>query len=267
MKNAMKAHLNRIILIAAAVCALTAPREAYAIGEFSLGMNMGFTYGPNNVGADIDRINAAMEYYKNANATAKIDQVSVPYCPVFGVNARSQFNYFLFRFGWYYTQPLFPVEGSITPPGGLLKNKIRIETWQNSMPATIGIIMPLKKRTYFYLGAGGTLHHAYVKVTQSHPVQGAFDMSTINGGNPAYSSNKRDSYSGMFVAFHLLLGAEVPISDKITITTEWIHQEGMSYPLSNDGISSTGTAVKTPKRDINVRGDVLLFGVSYYIGI
>jgi hypothetical protein len=244
---------------------LMLPASAFAIGEFSLGMNLGFTYGPNGVDDTVNRFNTGMENYKSANAGTKMEQLSAPYCPVFGVSARYQFNYFLFRFGWHYTQPVLPIEGYITPVGGV-KNKIRITTYQNSLPATIGIIMPLKKRTYFYLGAGGTLHHAYIKVTQKAPNQPtatpAFNMTSVG-----VSDNQVDRYSGMFVAYHLILGAEVPVSEKVTITTEWIHQEGMSYPLKNQGLDNGGAATADPKRNINVRGDVLLFGVSYYIHI
>ncbi len=267
MKNAMKARLFRIFLIGAVLCALAIPRGAHAIGEFSLGLNLGFTYGPNGVDSMAEKLNSGMESYKSDSTGTKVDQISVPYCPVFGVNARYQFNYFLFRFGWHYTQPILPVEGSITPTAAGNKNKVKISTYQNALPATIGIIMPLKKRTYFFIGGGGTLHHAYVKITQTDPIQAAlapaFNMQTRSG----LSGDKRTSYSGMFVAYHLLLGAEVPISDKFTITTEWIHQEGMSFPLKNDGLTDAGVSTKTPKRDINVRGDILLFGVSYYIGI
>ncbi len=261
----MKIHFKITVVFAcAALAVVLASSGAFAIGEFSVGVNAGVTYAPNNIESDINRFNTAMEAYKDSAPGTKVTQLSVPYSPVVGVNVRYQLNYFLFRLGWHYSNPMQPITGSITPVGGV-KNEIRVKTWQSSFPVTIGLIMPLKKRTYFYIGAGGSFHQSFVQVTQSNPDQPAatpaFNMATdLN-----LSSNTRDSYYKAFVGYHLILGAEVPISDKYTITTEWIHQEGRSFPVMNEGKDQSGASTKLPRRGINVKGDILLFGVSYYI--
>lgn len=252
------------VLVAALALAL--PRPLLAIGEFSVGLNAGVTYAPNNIDLDINQYNTAMKFYsENTAGTQDVTQMSVPYAPVIGFNARYQLNYVLLRMGCHYSNPIVPVKGGITPVGGV-KNSIKIKTYQASLPVTIGLMIPLKKRTYFYLGAGGTFHQAYLEITQDHPVQPAaapaFDMATLN-----LSNNTRDRYYKAFVGYHMILGAEVPLSEKSTITAEWIHQEGRSSPIRNEGQDASGADTSLPKREISVQGDILLFGVSYYIPI
>jgi hypothetical protein len=65
----------------------------------------------------------------------------------------------------------------------------------------------------------------------------------------------------------MILGAEVPLSEKSTITAEWIHQEGRSSPIGNEGRDASGNDTSLPKKEISVQGDILLFGVNYYIPI
>ena len=257
-------YAGAAVLVAALALAL--PRPLLAIGEFSVGINAGVTYAPNNIDLDINQYNTAMKYYsENTAGTQKVTQMSVPYSPVIGFNARYQLNYVLLRMGCHYSNPIMPVEGSITPVGGV-KNSIRIKTYQASLPVTIGLMIPLKKRTYFYLGAGGTFHQAYLEITQDHPVQPAavpaFDMATLN-----LSNNTRDRYYKAFVGYHMILGAEVPLSEKSTISAEWIHQEGRSSPIGNEGRDASGNDTSLPKKEISVQGDILLFGVNYYIPI
>jgi len=245
---------------------LLTPSALFAIGEFSLGVNAGVTYAPNNIDDTINRYNDTLKYWAAANPGADVEQINVPYAPVLGFNVRYQFNFFLIRFGWHYSTSALSSEGSVTPNGGV-KNKIKISSFQHSLPATVGLIMPLKKRTYFYIGAGGTFHMAFVEMTQSNPVQVGFDMGDAYPIGPALSNNKRDRYYKEFVGYHLILGAEVPVTNKFTLTAEWIHQEGRSYPMNNDGEDNAGASTSAPKKAINARGDVLLFGINYYIPI
>lgn len=254
--------INTILLPAILLLTLgAAPDSAHAIGEFSLGINAGVTYAPNNIDDTVNRYNDTLKNWAAANPGADVEQINVPYAPVLGFNVRYQFNFFLIRFGWHYSTSALSSEGSVTPNGGV-KNKIKISSFQHSLPATVGLIMPLKKRTYFYIGAGGTFHMAFVEMTQSNPVQGGLDMATFG-----LSNNKRDRYYKEFVGYHLILGAEVPVTSKFTLSAEWIHQEGRSYPMNNDGEDNAGASTSAPKKAINARGDVLLFGINYYIPI
>lgn len=244
---------------AAVVCAGAGP--AFAIGELSVGINMGATYDPNNLEGDIAEYNMAMEQYRNANDGTTAKQMSVPYAPVFGFNFRYQFNFFLIRMGCHYTSPVQSIKGSITPPGGV-KNTIKIKTYQNSYPVTLGLLVPLNKKTNFFIGAGPTLHQASVTITQSEPVQGAFSFQ-----NYGLSKDRRDSYTATFVGYHIMLGAEVPVHERFTMSVEWIHQEGRSHTIKNDGLDSTGAVITTPKHTISVQGDFLIFGLNYYISL
>ncbi|OPZ36327.1 MAG: hypothetical protein BWY96_02326 [Spirochaetes bacterium ADurb.BinA120] len=231
---------------------LAMPGGAYAIGEIGVGFNLGLTYAPNNT----DEIIARHNHEMMSTPGGDVEQLNPPYVPVVGINVRYQFNYLLFRVGCHLAAPLMPVKGSITVGGET--NNMRVSAFQNSIPATIGLLMPVKKRTFFYIGAGGTLHQAYIKISQSAPDAAGIDIG---------SDNRRDSYFKAFVGYHLLVGAEVPISERVTITTEWIHQEGRSFPINNHGTDNAGASTNLPRHAINVRGDVLLFGISYYIQI
>ncbi len=252
MRRTMRTITKTILGVILVTAALAAPGGAYAIGEIGVGFNLGLTYAPNNTDELIARYNDEMM----TTAGADVDQLRAPYVPVVGINLRYQFNYLLFRIGCHLAAPVMTTKGSITVGGN--KNTIRVSAFQNSIPATVGLLMPVKKRTYFYIGAGGTLHQAYVKISQSAPDAAGIDIG---------SDNRRDRYFKAFVGYHLLVGAEVPLSEKVTITTEWIHQEGRSFPINNHGTDAAGASTSLPRRSINVKGDVLLFGISYYIQI
>ena len=220
-----------------------------------MGVNTGATYDPNYLENDINSFNRAIEYQKENTSGTKGKQMDVPYSFVSGANFRYQFNYLLFRLGGQFTKPGAGVKGSFTDAGGN-KNVIRISTYQAAFPLSIGFLLPVKDKTYFYLGGGVTYYVASVKITQSNPSIGPFPTSDM-----------RDSYSGNFPGWHLLVGAEVPFYKNYSISVEWMHQEGHSYPMTNDGIDSTGIKTTSPKRVINARGDFILFGVNYYISI
>lgn len=224
---------------------------SYAIGEFSIGINSGFTYDPNNMEKVINQYNKFMEYSEEADPGAKVNKIEVPYAYVLGYNLKYHFNYLLFRIGGHFAKPGAGVKGSYTSSTGQ-KNEIRISTYQASFPVSIGFLLPLKEHTFFYFGGGPTYHLAYVKITQS---------------NPLWGGNMRDRYSENFTGWHFLFGAEVPLFDSYTISVEWIHQEGRSYPVSNEGLDSSGNATSSPKAAISTRGDFILFGINYYIPI
>lgn len=202
---------------------------AFAIGEFSIGINGGVTYDPNHLGPYIDHQNREWKA-----AGGDVSQMDTPYAAVAGFSMRYQFNYFLFRIGFHYATPMQDIKGE---GGGV---KYTIDTYQASLPATIGLILPLRKRTYFFLGGGLTYHYAYLNI------------KTDPGGETRFA----DAIAG----YHFMVGAEVPVTDDITISSEWIHQEGRSIPIEDDKGSGE-------KYTINVKGDILLFGINYYISM
>ncbi len=246
----------RIIITAviAAVFLFCMNNNSYAIGRFSLGINTGLTYDPNNLENEINQFNKEIEYQKETVAGTKGEQLNAPYGFIAGANLKYQFNFLLFRLGGHFTKPIADSKGSFTSAGQ--KNVIRFSTYQASFPLSIGFLLPVKEMTYFYLGGGVTFHTASVKITQSNPAVGPFP-----------GSGRRNSYSANFPGWHLLLGAEVPIFEKYSISVEWIHQEGRSYPIKNNGLDDTGNKINTPKRTINARGDFIFFGINYYISI
>ncbi|MFH0976325.1 MAG: hypothetical protein V1874_11140 [Spirochaetota bacterium] len=237
----------------------------YAIGSFSLGINTGATYDPNNMENDIIRFNRAIEYQKEAVSGTKGEQIDVPYSFILGASLRYQFNFLLFRVGGHFTKPGAGTKGSFTPAGGD-KNVIRISTYQAAFPVSMGFIVPVKEKTYFYLGGGITYYMASVKITQSNP---ASWPNPATWPNPAVvpPTDRKDSYYGNFPGWHLLVGAEVPLFDKYSITVEWMHQEGHSYLIKNRGLDNTGNKTSDPNRVINTKGDFILFGINYYISI
>ena len=249
----------KILMLTAAIAIaslLQNERNLFAIGNFSLGVNTGATYDPNNLERDIDLINVDIESYKQSNAGAKGEKLNVSYSLLAGCNLKYQFNYILFRIGGHFAKTYDGINGSVTTPLGV-KNKIKISTYQASFPITVAFILPVKERTWFYMGGGMTFHNAYVKITQSNPTA----VPSIGSGN------MEDRYYGNFPGWHFLVGAEVPVYKNYSVSVEWIHQDGRSHPITNDGLDSTGAATTSPKRQINARGDFILFGVNYYISI
>ncbi len=232
----------------------------FAIGNFSIGVNSGATYDPNQLENEIDLINQYIVSYRAAGAGG--EQIDVPYSFVTGCNLKYQFNYLLFRIGGQFTKTGEGVKGSITPPGGP-KNKIRISTYQAAFPLSLAFLLPVKERTYFYMGGGMTYYNAYVRITQSNPDAGY--PIPIKGS--VTGMERRVRYSGNFAGWHFIIGAEVPIYSSYTLSVEWVHQEGRSYPMTNDGLDGTGAKITSPKRVINAKGDFILFGVNYYISI
>jgi opacity protein-like surface antigen len=263
----MKPFKYTCILALTVLMLSTGITAAYAIGEFALGLNAGATNDPNNLEDLSSRYNMAMVAYQAipGNETTGFTQITVPYSPVFGFNVRYQFNFFFFRIGSHYTTPMQTVKGSITPPGGV-KNTIKIETFQASFPATIGLLVPVSNRTQFFIGAGPTYHQASITISQSNPVQAGFQFNDpVIDPYGNLSANKRDRYSAAFVGYHLMIGAEIPVHEKFTLSVEWIHQEGRSHPVENEGIDSSDAATADPRRTLDARGDFLIFGLNYYI--
>ncbi len=219
-------HITSIACIIL-LCLVLMVQGAYAIGEFSLGLNAGITYDPNHLEPAITQWNT------QAKTTAtSVEQITIPYSFAWGINMRYQFNYFLFRIGAHFTSP-YSVRGKADA------NKVTISTYQFGLPATVGLIMPLKQRTYFFIGAGITYNYAYLEWKETVP---------------ANKYRFADSIPG----FHYMMGAEAPITSKITLSVEWMHQEGRSIPIKDEIAGTT-------KQTISVKGDFLLFGVNYYI--
>ncbi len=218
-----------------------------AIGDVGVGINIGITHDPNNLESEINKYNENMEAYKTANSGTELNQINVPYSPVLGVNFRYNFNYLLFRIGGYYTRAYFyKAQGNIKISG--TKNKIKIDSYQAGFPGSICLLVPLKKRTISYIGGGMNLHFTYLKISQTNPGAGIV--------SPDDSVNR---YSGMFAGFHIIFGIEFPLTNRYTLTGEWIHQMGSS-PM----IKSEDTA---DERSFNVNSDYIMFGINYYISI
>ena len=232
-------------------------RDLYAIGEISFGANIGLTRDPNNLESDVNAYNASMAYHDETIAGTQSSQIPQSYCFVWGFNFRYQFNFLLFRLGSHFCQSGQKYKGSLQTADGEV-NKIKITTYQSSTPFSIAFIVPLKEKTYFYLGGGLSYNQAYVKITQSNP-------EATNGLLP--DSNRRNRYTEDFPGYHLIIGAEAPIPsvERFTISVEWIHQEGRSFPLSNGGLDESGNTTYTPKKTISIEGDFILLGVNYYI--
>jgi hypothetical protein len=256
----------KILIIMATVAAsflFLGTDNLYAIGNFSIGANSGATYDPNNMESEIDLYNLAVKGYKEAGLCSKAEYINIPYSFLAGCNLKYQFNYILFRIGGQFTKTGAGVKGSFVPTSTGIKNEIRISTYQAAFPLTIAFLLPVKDRTYFYMGGGMTYYNAFIKITQSNPE--ATCPMPIRGSSTGLERRMR--YYGNFPGWHFIIGAEVPIYSNYTMSVEWMHQEGHSYPLTNDGLDNSGAKTNSPKRVINAKGDFLLFGVNYYISI
>lgn len=266
-----KIELNLILTLILAATLLVTASPSWAIGEVAFGLSGGISYNPNNVDSTLDQYNAVIRTALKNNTSAKGDEFGLSYSGVFGFNMRYQFNYFFFRIGCTYNSFLTPNTASYTPAGETVANTIKMKSTQLALPATVALLIPLKKKTYFFLGAGASLYYSFIEISQNHPDKSKTDLDAaalIATPSQGISSNKRDRYGDMFVGYHLLIGAEVPVSERVSISAEWIHQEGISQPISNEGLDITGdTAVILPQSSIDVSGDLILFSVNYYISL
>jgi len=241
----MRSLLKNTLLFLFLAAATGTP--ALAIGEFGIGLNAGMTGDPNNISTDIDSYNMAILKYRNDNPGTKTDQINVPLVPVIGFNMRYQFNYILFRVGALYSRAfILPEKGHIDPPA-LDKNTIRFRTFQFSLPATVALIIPLKRRTMFYMGYGLNFHLVQIRISQSDP----------NAAIGLPSASARDTFEDYFAGFHLIIGAEIPVTERVTISGEWLHQSGTSDPVQSADTSAT--------RSIDITSDLFLLGLNYYI--
>ncbi len=235
-----------LILAVFCIAAIVQGRYGYAIGEFGVGINAGLTYDPNNVEGIIADCNERMLAYREANPGTRVTQIENQYVPVFGINFRYNFNYILFRIGGHYARSLSVSRGTISQSG--VKNTIKIDTWQASVPGTIGLLVPLKKRALAYIGAGLNLNYASVSISQSKP-----------GGGFITPDDRRNRYSGTFGGYHFLVGLEFPLTERYSISGEWLRMMGTSPAVKSSDTSNRAT--------INMNSDIVMFGVNYYISI
>lgn len=252
-----------IVFISLGVLLLTSGELCYAIGEFGIGVNLGMTYDPNYLEDEITYYNMKVEDYKQQTSGASAETMTVSYAPVVGFNMRYLFNHIIFRIGCQYTKPIRQMEGSVTNAAGE-KNKIKMKTFQFSLPLTVGLVLPLKDRTYFFVGGGPSFIYSYIKTMRTGST--VFTAAAIDMDNDGSAdTNETDKYAVGYAGFHFIFGAEVQILDNFSLSTEWIHQEGKSSTIGNDGLDSSGAETKGPRRVIYADGDFFLFGVSYYI--
>jgi len=223
--------------------------NSYAIGEIGVSLNFGISYDANNLSDEITKYNTEMEKYKNDNPGTSIVQLKIPYMPMFGINLRYQFNYILFSLGGNYSKIVgSEIRGKIKPQAGL-ENNISIKTYKANFPLTTALIIPLKKHTIFYFGAGFDLNITSLELTQTNTLLAIPELPTVN----------KESFKTYFVSYHTTIGAEIPLSNKFSISAEWI---------SNFGYSEKTTSSESGKlKTFNSKGDIISFGIIYYMDI
>ncbi len=221
----------------------------YAIGEIGIGFNLGIGYDSNNISNDITDYNIAIEKYKTNNTGTSISQLSIPIMPTLGLNFRYQFNYILFRFGGLYSRTTGDkIEGQVVPAVGT-ENHLALKTYKASFPVTTALLIPLKQHTLFYFGGGLNLDFSSLEISQTDTSLGITGLPT----------SKKESFNNYYVAYHLIVGTEIPISKRYTITAEWIHTFGITEKTTSP---ETGR-----ERTFNTEGNMILFGINYYADI
>jgi hypothetical protein len=242
-----KKHL-RMILAAIVILACAAP--ASAIKEIGIGLGGGMTYDPNNLEQEIASYNHAMENYRRADPGTDTEQINVPYAGILGMNVRFRIEFFLIRLGFNYIQAFAnPATGSVKPAGGP-RNTISFNTWQISLPLSIGFMLEATRRCIFSFGGGFSVFFVNLEISQSDP-----DPAL---GLPGSAS--REVFDTHLFGYHLFIGVEFPLVIKrLSISAEWVFQQGISEPVR----SSTSSRERT----INVTGNHLVFGINYYFTI
>ena len=241
--------LPHIILYTLIILGL-ARGQAHALYEIGIGISGGITYDHTNLEGEIGRYNNAIEYYKASNAGTSVTQLNVPYEGVFGLNTRFRIDFFLIKIGCYYSQAfLYPTMGSIENSSGIF-NTIRFNSWQVSLPLSVGFLLEASRRCWFSLGGGFNTFLVHIEIKQSNP-------------DPAWGlpgDRRKDTFDTHLFGYHLFIGVELPlIIKRLSISAEWIYQRGISDPVKSSNSSE--------KRTIDVSGNYILLGINYYFTI
>ncbi len=223
---------------------------ARAITEIGIGLSGGMSYDPNNIEEEIASYNSAIEAYKSANSGTEVSPLNIPYVGILGINIRFKIEFFLLRIGFQYLEAfLYPTMGSIEPPAGD-RNTIRFNTWQISLPVSFGFLLEATRRCIFYFGGGFNTFFVNLQITQSDP-----DTAL---GLP--NDRKKEVFDTYLFGYHIFLGAEFPlIIKRLSVSAEWVFQQGISKPVRSSKSSQ--------KRTIDVTGNQIIFGINYYFTI
>jgi hypothetical protein len=191
-----------------------------------------------------------MEAYKAANPGSSVSPLNVPYAGLLGANLRFRIEFFMLKLGFHYIEAfLYSSMGSIEPPASR-RNTVRFNTRQIALPLTACFLLEASRRCIFYFGGGFSVFFAHLEITQGRP-------------DPALGlpdSAKKRSFDTHLFGYHLCLGVEFPlILKRLSISAEWMFQQGISQPVRASG----GGA----RRTIDVTGNHLIFGLNYYFTI
>lgn len=231
--------------LSAAILFLLALTPPVLKGDISVGVNIGLTYDQNNMEPEINTINARMEKYKYDNPGTDMTPLNIPYSPVFGANIRVSRDIFMMRAGMHYAkQFMYPPSGNIAPGGN--DNIIEGDSYSFSLPLTLGISLSAGFNTSVYFGAGPGLYYSYIKLTQSDPGNGFLDPD-----------EPKLLYKTRHYGWNFIAGLEIPVHERITLTAEWLYQNGRS---GNVKCSKTGN-----KLTMDSTTSMILFGVNYYL--
>lgn len=236
-----------IYLSITVIAVLCLKNSLHAIYEIGIGISAGLTYDSTNLENEIGRYNSAMETYKASNPGTEITQLNVPYEVILGINTRFRLDFFLIRVGCYYTQAFwYSTLGTIETPAGT-QNSIRFNTWQITLPVSVGFLLEASRRCIFYLGGGFTTFITNLEIKQSSP-------DPVLG---LPSDRKKDEFEAYFFGYHLFIGVELPLVIKrLSVSAEWCFQQGISDPLKSSRSSE--------KRTINSTGHGIILGINYY---
>ena len=213
----------------------------------SVGINAGLTHDQNNLEPEISSVNSRMQKYVKDNPGTDITPINIPYTPVFGANIRMIAGAFLLRTGVHYAEPLmYPSTGHVSPGGN--ENEIKFRSYSLSIPITLCLTLSAGFNTSVYFGAGAGLHYSYLKITQSDPGGGFYepDVDVL-------------SYKTRHYGWNCITGIEIPISDRITVTAEWLYQNAVSGSVENRRGGGGNP------RSLDSSYSIILFGVNYYL--
>ena len=211
----MKKSIIKIIISASWVICFCS--SAWSSGIFSTGIGFGVSGDTGGIDNTVDYINSEMRKYQILNPGTEVTEIESLYSPVFALNFSYIYNYAIFKAGWEYSTNFFLVK-----EGSLGNNDIEIYYERFTLPVSAGIVIPFDRKSRFYFAGGLDYSYASLRIKQSNP-------------DPAWIlPDKKYTFAGDLIGFHVKGGAEVSISGNYSMFFEFTRYFGTENSVKSE---------------------------------
>ena len=211
----MKKSVIKIIISAAFILCFCS--SVWSSGIFSTGIGFGISGDTGGNDNTVDYINSEMRKYQILNPGTEVTEIESLYSPVFALNFSYIYNYAIFKAGWEYSTNFF-----LAKEGSVGNNDIEIYYERFTLPVSAGIVIPFDRKSRFYFAGGLDYSYASLRIKQSNP-------------DPAWIlPDKKYTFAGDLVGFHVKGGAEVSISGNYSMVFEFTRYFGTENSVKSE---------------------------------